>query len=76
MISQIGSEGLDFGVRGHVRAFALRDMSRSSKAATCRRSPNRHAPDITLEPVSLPLQHDRPTTIGPQKRACAGPVVL
>jgi hypothetical protein len=28
-----------FGVRGHVRALARRDMSRRGKAATCRRTP-------------------------------------
>jgi SAM-dependent methyltransferase len=30
-----------FGVRGHVRALQLGDMSPSSKAATCRRTPKR-----------------------------------
>jgi len=32
-----------FGVRGHVRALKLRDMSRRRKAATCRRTPKRFA---------------------------------
>jgi len=33
-------EAIAFGVRGHVRALELRDMSRRVKAATCRRTPN------------------------------------
>jgi acyl-[acyl-carrier-protein]-phospholipid O-acyltransferase/long-chain-fatty-acid--[acyl-carrier-protein] ligase len=36
----------DFGVRGHDRALELGDMSPSSKAATCRRSPNDVAPRV------------------------------
>ena len=33
-------QAFGFGVRGHVRALKLRDMSRRRKAATCRRTPN------------------------------------
>ena len=32
-----------FGVRGHVRALELGDMSPSRKAVTCHRTPNFHA---------------------------------
>jgi len=44
-IGQVVRDSALFGVRGHVRALELRDMSRRGKAATCRRTPKGATPN-------------------------------
>ena len=50
----------DFGVRGHVRALELADMSASQKAATCRRTPKLKAARTTGLPLGLLINFNVP----------------